>query len=1015
MSAEARATYPRAVHLLVALAWPAAAVAIGRRWRIAEPTSGAVETVVVATASTLILAGLVGVLLGALGRFSAPPLAVTGAILAALLWPRGQALVPRPAPQLRAPAIALVVIVLGGLALRAPLHSAALAGRDQGTYVLRAQHLLRSGGFQLRDPVLAAAGAAPESPGSIDLLGLYPTDGDPWRQGIYEGAYRPGLYLTDRESGSIAPQFLHMHPTLLAIWGIVFGPSQLAGILYLYAALSILAIAAVAARLWPQRRWAAPLAAALLATMPLVIWVQRTPLTEALVLPLGLSALLVALASRRDWITAVLLGSLGWIRGNAWLAAPLVLAVLWFRRAEERRSGPLLYGLALTASLILHAYSVFPYLYDELHRQLGDVIALRPPTLVVLPLAGLALWALVDRLIATPLRSRFQGLRRQLPRLLIIAGAAAIGIFLVGQPTPLQRPFSRLDPALAGLSLPLLVAAGLGALRLLLRPPVASTWTLALSSLPATTLLLYSQRNLPQAGLFYYGRYLTPELAPLAILLAVYALLGLVELVERRVAGRRIQALLRVLPPTLLLGAVSLPLVLHPIVRVQEHAGSERMVEAIAAALPRGAIVLAGGEGWHSSHAFNQVGGALVLGHDVGVLPYRSAEVAYATLHALLVDDTLARPSPPRVFLLLGEASHAYTRESDGALIAAIDDLLPPPFRARPVGLYELYTDRLTPEVEAVPTRVTRSALRLGLFEVVVDPTLRAPRSWRFADGESVGDGPLPLKKATWRGGHLCLDPKRDLTITLPDPPDAAALVLEGAPGEHGSAAQWQVRLGKKRRADLKPPPRVRERGTLGPIPLNPDADEPTRSIRVRGSSQARGSADCPHGQLRELRLLPRPSASASPRETIAQSWAPPRDLGHPPKRATWVRGRSLSRLRPGIRPAPKLDGLSLVLEADEATTFPRTELPPGPGVWIAHLTRLRDGPTSLELRVDGALLVDLALPQEHTRSWQSPPIPWSAGSSAASVTITLRGPPGAAISLRDLAFFSDEPLANSP
>jgi len=1005
------------VHLLVALAWPAAALAISRRWRIAEPTSGAVETLVVATSSTLILSGLVGVLLGTLGRFSAPWLAFAGVVVAALLWPRARALAPRLAPpqKNRAQAIALALIVFGGLALRAPLHSAALAGRDQGTYVLRAQHLLRSGGFQLQDPVLEAAGAAPESPGVIDLLGLYPTDGDPWRQGIYEGAYRPGLYLTDRERGSIAPQFLHMHPTLLAIWGLIFGAAQISGVLYLYAALSILAIAAVAARLWPRRAWAGPLAAALMATMPLLIWVQRTPLTEALVLPLGLCALLVALATERHWITAGLLGSLAWIRGNAWLAAPLVLALLWFRRADERRSAPLLYGLALTASLVLHAYSVFPYLYDELHRQLGELIPLRPSTLVVLPLAGLALWALVDRLIAAPLRGRSQGVRHQLPRLLIIAGGAALVAFLVGQPTPLERPFSRLDPALAGLSPPLLAAAALGALRLLRRPPVASTWALSLASIPVTTLLLYSQRNLPQAGLFYYGRYLTPELAPLAILLAVYAALGLVDVVERRVQRPRVQTLLRVLLPTLLLGAVSLPLILHPVIRVQEHAGSERLVEAIAAELPENALVIAGGEGWHSSHAFNQVGGALVLGHGVDVLPYRSAEVAYATLHALLVDEAVALPGRgrPRVFLLLGEASHAYTRKADGMLIAAIDDQLPPPFRARPVGLYELYTDRLTPEVERIPTRVTRSALRLGLFEVEVelDPTLRAPRVWRFVDGEPVGDGPLKLEGASWREGHLCLDPKHDLTITLPDPADATALVLAGIPGEHGSAAQWQVRLGKKRRIDLKPPPRTRERGTLGPIPLNPSAKKPTRTVKLRGSSQTNSSAPCPHGQLLELRLLPPPPVTAGSHQLLAHSWAPPRDLGHPPKEATWVRGRSLSRLRPDIRPAAKLDGLSLVLNAGEALTFPRTKVPTGPGVWIAHLTRLRGSPSSLEIRVDGALLVDLALPEEKTRSWQSPPIPYTAGATATSVELTLRGPPGSSISLRDLAFFGDEPI----
>ncbi len=997
--------------LLVALAWPALAVAICRRWRLAHPTSGAVESTVIATASTLALAGLVGVLLGTLERFSAPWLALTATLLTVLLWPRAP-LPPRPRLASRSSALALALILLGGLALRAPLHSAALAGRDQGTYVLRAQHLLRTGGFQLHDPVLATAGAAPTRPGALDLLGLYPTDRDAWRRGIYEGAYRPGLYLRERASGSVAPQFLHMHPTLLALWGMIFGVGHLAGILYLYTALSILAIAAVAARLWPRRRWVGPFAAALLAMMPLLVWVQRTPLTEALVLPLGLSALLASLASTRHGITALLLGAMAWIRGNAWLAAPLVLAILWLRRPDERRSAPLLYGLALAASLILHAYSVFPYLYDEFHRQLGELVALRPRTLVALPLGGLLLWAVADRLIATPLRPRMEGLRRQLPRLLLLGGAAALVAFLAARPDPLGRPFSRLDPALAGLGLPLLLLAAMGALRLLRRAPRASTWTLALASLPTTTLLLYAQRNLPQAGLFYYGRYLVPELAPLAILLAIYGLLGLMETVERRVERRRLRFVLRLLPPALLLGAISLPHALHPVIRTQEHAGSERLVDTIAAELPEDALVIAGGEGWHSSHAFNQVGGALVLGHGVDVLPYRSAEVAYATLHALLVDNALARGTPPRVFLLVGEASHAYTRKEDGELIAAIDAELAPPFRARPVGLYELYTDRLTPTVEALPTRITRSALRLGLFEVSVDPTVEGRiRSWTFVDGEVRGDPQLTLKKATWRNGQLCLDPKRDLKITLPDPPSASALVLRGDPGDGGSAAEWQVRVGKKRRIDLKPPPRVRERSTLGPIPLHAAAKKPARTIKIRGSKAARPSLACPHGHLEELRLLPERSPSRLDDPAPARSWAPPRDLGHPPKRATWVRGRSLSRLRPGIRPSPELHGLSLVLGVDAPMTFPRTHFPPGSGVWIAHLTRLRGEPNTLEIRIDGELVAAVELPAEHPRSWQSPPVPWRAGLGGSTVQLTLRGPPGSDVSIRDLAFFGDAPI----
>ncbi|MCA9658598.1 MAG: hypothetical protein KC486_09650, partial [Myxococcales bacterium] len=314
---------------LVLLAWLAVVVAVARRWRRAEPSAPRIDAAVITGALTLTIAGLITSLLGVVGRFDHASLALAGVLTAALLWPwrrrataTTEAAPPGSAALPKRAALALALALGGGLALRAPLHSAELAGRDQGTYVLRARHLLARGEHDLRDPVLAAAGAAAPRPGPGDLVGLYPTDGDPWRRGVYEGAYRPGLYLADRDAGAVVPQFLHMHPALLGLWGAIFGAANVAGILYLYAALSLLAIAAIARRLWPTRAWAGVVAAAIVAVHPLTIWVQRTPLTETLALPLGLAALLAALVSERRVLTAALLGALAWLRGNAWLAAP---------------------------------------------------------------------------------------------------------------------------------------------------------------------------------------------------------------------------------------------------------------------------------------------------------------------------------------------------------------------------------------------------------------------------------------------------------------------------------------------------------------------------------------------------------------------------------------------------------------------------------------------------------------------------------------------------------------------
>jgi hypothetical protein len=1006
------------VPVVIVIAWVAVGAAIVRRLRRGDPARSRLEVGVLAGAATLAVAGIVGALLGVLGAFTPLSLALSGVALAAMIWARAPvvdaAFAGAPARRSWGPTLALAVVVVGGLGLRAPLHRASLAGRDQGTYVLRARHLLRSGGFDLKDRVLAAAGARTDHPAAFDLLGLYPTDGDPWRRGLYEGAYRPGLYLTDRDAGAVVPQFLHMHPALLGIWGAVFGAANVAGILYLYAALSLLAVAAIARRLWPTRAWAGVLAAAIVAVHPLTIWVQRTPLTETLALPLGLAALLAALSGERRLLTAALLGTLAWLRGNAWLAAPLLLAILWLRAPGKRRRAPILYAALLGGSLALHAFTVFPYLYDELHRQLGALFPVRPATLSALAIVGVLAWALLDRGLFDRIRARprVAALRGQLPRIFVVASLAVIATFLYGQPAELTAPpYSRLDHALAGLGPALLGLALLGALRLLWRPPSADAWLLAIASVPLTTLALYAQRNLPHAGLFYFGRYLVPELGPLVVLLALSGLFAGLDALGARLGRRALTRALDAGAPLVLIGAVAWPLVAQPVVRVHEHAGTERLVAAIAEALPPDAIVVAGGEGWHSSHAFNQVGGALVLEHGVAVLPYRSAEAAYASLHALVVDG-LVGEAP--VYLLLGEASHAYTR-ADGALIAALDDLLPPPLRARRVGLYELYSDRLTRDIEALPSRVTRSALRLGLLRVEVDPALAddAVQRWRFSDGEARGPGQLRLKGGRWRGGALCLSRKRDLAITLPPLAAAASIVLVSGPGSRGSAGRWKVRVGDEN-LDLRPPPRRREQSTLGPFPLPPELAREGATVRVRGSKAPDDADPCPDGALTELRVLydrdaPDDTGDAG---ALARSWAPPRDLGHPPKQATWVRGRSLSRLRPGVRPTPTVEGQSLVIEAGVPLGFPRTALPSGAGAWIVHLTRVSGGPQTLEVRVDGALIAALELPADRRGSWQAPPIPWSAGDAPAAVELRVDGPAGSTVALRDLAFFSETTLA---
>ena len=1007
--------------LVVVLALTAALL---RRWSRRRGSPWTLEALVLVGAGLLALVGLLATAMAVLGWFSSHAVVLVFAAAAVLIWPWGQ--VPSGTPERDPPAdgwrvwLVAAALVAVTLALRLPAIPAELGGRDQGTYVLRARHTLRTGALGLTDPVLAAAGRAQGSrPGPGDILGLYPIESGTGRDDAYEGAYRPGFYLASRSRGEVVPQFLHLHPTLLATAGMVVGADHMGALLHLQALLAVLALWALARRLWPRGPWAL-LAALLYALSPIAVWVQRTPLTESLT---GLLLLAAALALARGLRTgedmtlhaALLLGATGWIRGNAWLTAPLVLALLWLSPQTGRRrlAGPAaLFGM-LMLSLATHVATSYPYLFDELRRQLGPLAPLSLPAVGLATALGAGLWLLGDRLLR-PLRGALQ----RLPGVLVVAAATAVLVYAglaMGDP----GAHSRLDPAGPLLGALLLLAAAAGALRLAALHPRAdphAAWLLALASVPIATLALYAQRNLPHATLYYYGRYLVPELLPAACLLAAYALASGHTFLSSK-TGRRGADLTALGLALLLLGAQAWPYITTPVTRLQEFAGAERATLALAAEIPEDAVVIAGGEGWHSAHTFNQIGGALALGRGRTVLPYRSREATYATLHELLIAGPLARDRPPpQVFLLLNEATHFYRpRDADGrplAPVAAIDDRLPPPFVARPIGLVELLVDRLTPVTGALPTRVTRADLRMGLFEVMVDPAAQARiRAWRLVDAHARGPAGLRLDGDSWSAGSLCLDPATPLTIDLPAGLEGpVSLVLVAGPG--GAAPEsWQVEV-EGHALDLRPAPGARTRDTLGPFAF---ARSP-RQISVRGAKAPRAAVPCPHGSLAELRVLPPDSAGFD--LSLGTGWArafvPAADLGHPSEPVRWVAGRSLSRARPGTTPADGA-GLILHLKQGEPLEFAPAFVP-GAGQadrdLVLHLRDPKIGPRARLQVWDGAELIgEIDPPEDHAGIWQAPPLPWRPRAALAQIGLVLLDPDDerARLQLRDVAIFDRE------
>lgn len=1000
----------------------------------------AVDTSTVALGLTfgLGLLGVVATLLGVLGQLHATALSLAFGATALALWPWARTAPPLTLPRPNRATVAALVIVVGGLALRWPLADYPLAGRDQGTYTLRAQHTAREGRFDATDPVLADIEQTRSRPGPADLQGLYHRGTEPWRRDRYEASYRPGFYLADVDTGHIRPQFFHWLPAMMATGSIALGPAGAMAIVPLCTALSLLTMLALARRLWPTGPWGW-IAAALFAVSPLVIWVQRTALTEG---PATLMILAAALAVVRSpesprslWLAAAVLGFNAWIRGNGWLAAPMILAAQWLvptEHAQARRAG-LAYAGVLLAAVVVHAPTTYPYLHDELLRQLPLDTHGSPALLIAAAVAGIAAWFSLDEL--GPLRRR-QGRAlavsfRLMPWLLAALLLVAIALHWVQRPAPIARPFSRLDPILIVLGPVALGLAALGLGRVVRRWPTAPNathaWLLGLAAVLVATVGLYAQRNLPQLGLYYYARYLVPELVPAVLLLAVEGTRALWSYLHRPDhRGRRVVAGLWATAATAALGWTTAGiLITHPVTRLQEFEGADRVVEHLAALIPEDAIVIAGGEGWHSGHTFNQVGGALVFGHGRSVVPYRDREAAYATLHELLIGRPAAtgQPAPP-VFLLLNEATKDHTRApKDPATrqrIAALDDLLPPPFVARRIDMVEMFLQRLTPTHTRVPDRITRDGLRMALLRVEVDPHREAEvERWTFGAEDKAwrvdGRPGLQIEGGKPRAEKPCFG-KKAVTITLPPATDRGAgdgpvsLVIVAAPGSARRNHTWKLEVDGEPVALQAHRVTPRRRDTLGPFVL---PHRPT-TIVLRGSKKKTKRARCPRGGLAELRLLGPDAPMLAAATTSATTFAPTRPLGHPVTPVAWVSGRGLSRHRPGITPKPKIHGLTLELR-DKPLRFAPAAVPDGgqhPYDLILTLTQARLSPEArIVVSVNDEPLPPIDPPDDRKGSWQSVPITIAPSGPTARFELRLANAgPDDVVRVRDIGLFSRAP-----
>lgn len=1012
---------------MVALALIAFALSMFACWRKVAGSLDA-DAWILSCALTMVLLGIGATLLAVFGLLRPMPLSAVliGGALALRPW-RWEAPVGANAaarPRSRALTIALLAVLGVGVTLRLPPIEYALAGRDQGTYTLRAEQMMRTGSVALRDDVLPRAHAdardAPR-PGPADILGLVPTSGEPWRADVYEGAYRPGLYLADRATGRVTPQFMHALPAVLASFGLAFGAAGPAIAVALIGALGLGIFVLVVRRLWPRGPWAV-LAAGLVCLSPLSIWVHRNALTEGLASVALWGAALCVLRVRDGEAgglpaAGLLLGATAWLRGHGLLVAPLVGLMLWgLPRREGREVAVRIYGAVVLASVLVHTATSYPYLHDELSRMAKDLHP-TPAQLAVAALAVVLLLGAGDRLRPRLGRTESPDGTRWLGWVGLSFVLALVLHTLLAAGAP-PRPFSRLDPATVLLGWPQLALAIFGAVALWrLRLPAASpatAWLGAIGAALVLPLLLYARRNLPQAGLYYYGRYLAVELLPLC---AVLATAGLVRahglLLSWR--GAALAHAPAVIAGGLVLLSVTRPLADHPVTRLQEFAGARDVVDAIADAVEPGAVVIAGGEGWHHGHTFNQVGGALVLSHGIAVLPYRSREAAYATMFELLVAGPQASGEPPPpVYLLVNEATkHARLPRDGGSSkpprIGALDDLLEPPFVATHVELLEMFVQRLTPVRDAIPQQVTRDGLRMALLRVRVSPQAARRHERLYPAG---GVERVALQPAASRG-ITCLSPGQPTTLVPPlrggAGPGPVGVVLVLVPGTAAHAQTLKVAIDGESVTVPAPGARRRPRDTLGPLWV---ASRP-RAIEVGALPRRSATATCPHGGIAEVRLIGPPSSALGHASAVARTWPPPRELGHPVDALRWVSGRGLSKLRAGLElDGARVRGNAIELSAGGAMQWAPEPLPDegrAPFDLVVTLTATSPAAgTRLDVLVDGQRVTSIAPPANHPRSWQSKPVVVTPPGPVGRIGLALHADdPDAWIRVRDVGLFS--------
>ncbi len=509
--------------------------------------------------------------------------------------------------------LAAVAVILLGISLRFPLSRYAFGGQDQGTYVILARLMARTGRVIQHDPV------AKRILNDNHFRALR-KNYSRFRAGThlevphrYEGAVMPGFYLGDRSQGTVVPQFFHLHPAWMAMWGWWWTPVNGVWSLIFFSLLGLLSIWLLGTSLFSSRALALG-ALAFLAVNILQVWTSRYPLSEIPTQALALAGLAaLGLAETKESPGAALAGGLAIgltffarISSIFWLPVLFMSYVLLPTESAKRTSHRIFHISALGTALwgLLHHYILsYPYMYDLFRKRLHIPLKITPERFAlvgVLLLGGMIL--ATELLHGKVLWHQYRKRMRKAERFLVPAAAALLAaITILGVTyrivlTPLKIPhgrfwiIQRVHQLSLFVSWPIL-ATGLIGLGSMAAHPRRTAKLIGFAGLWFVLLvLIYKPYN---RYAFYYCRYYVSELLFGLALGSTWAILQ-----AWRWAGAR-RRLTRIAGHALLAGLVGYVAAFqvrghltNPAFRTDEMAGSWQEMERIASLLPKGAIVV---------------------------------------------------------------------------------------------------------------------------------------------------------------------------------------------------------------------------------------------------------------------------------------------------------------------------------------------------------------------------------------------------------------------------------------